>query len=268
MRKSVVVTLSVLAIVFAMAAASWAGPTLDRIKKNGEIIVGTCPTIPPFTAKAKNGMIIGYDSDVANILAGAMGVKLRYVEIPFPELLDALEAGKIDAIISAMTITPKRNMRAVFVGPYFVSGQTVLGTNALMAKINGREDLNSDKYTVVAAEGTTSLEATEKLLGKAKLVKAANPDAGLKLLLEKKADMMMVDFGFAFMAAYRYKDKGLAVIGKPFTFEPLGIGIKPGDPEFANLLENFLLVFHGSGQAKVVEQRWFQRSSWMKELAE
>lgn len=268
MRKNVVVLLTALAMVCALAASAWAGSTLDRIKSSGEIRVGTCPTIPPFIAKAKNGMLMGYDADVANILAGAMGVKLRFVEIPFPELINALEQDKVDAVISAMTITPKRNMQVVFAGPYFVSGQTVLGTNDLMAKINGRDDLNSSNYAVSVAEGTTSLNAAEKLLAKAKIVKAANPEAALKLLLDKKVDMMMVDFGFAAMAAFRYQDKGLAVVGKPFTFEPLGIGIKAGDPQLENLLSNFLLVFHGSGQAKIVEQRWFQRASWMKQLAD
>ncbi len=268
MRKTVVILLTLLALVCALSVTAYAGPTLDRIKQSGEIRIGTCPTIPPFSAKAKNGMIIGYDADVANILAGAMDIKLRFVEMPFPELLNALEQDKIDAIISAMTITPKRNMRVAFSGPYFVSGQTVLGTDALMAKINGREDLNSDKYSVTAAEDTTSLNAAEKLLSKAKLVETADPEASLKLLLDKKVDMMMVDYGFAAMAAFRYKDKGLAVIGKPFTFEPYGIAIKAGDPELTNLLDNFLLVFHGSGQQKLVEERWFQRASWMKELAE
>ena len=48
-----------------------------------------------------------------------MGVKLRLATMPFSELLPALEAGRIDMILSDMTMTPERNMKTAFAGPYF-----------------------------------------------------------------------------------------------------------------------------------------------------
>ena len=46
--------------------------------------------------------------------------------MPFAELLPALEANRIDMILSGMTITPKRNQNVALVGPYYISGKGIL----------------------------------------------------------------------------------------------------------------------------------------------
>ena len=56
---------------------------------------------------------MGYEVDLAAILAESMGVKLKIVEMPFPELMQALESSKVDAVMSGMTITPRRSLRKV-----------------------------------------------------------------------------------------------------------------------------------------------------------
>ncbi|ADK85972.1 extracellular solute-binding protein family 3 [Desulfarculus baarsii DSM 2075] len=267
-RKIAVLATALALLTLTACPAAQAGPVIERIVANGTLTVGTSPSFPPLTAKAKNGMLMGFDIDMANILAGAMGVKLRFVTLPFPELLEALNQDKVDVVISGMTVLPKRNLRAVFVGPYLVGGQTVLGDNALMAAINGRQDLNDAKYKVAAAKGTTSQEAARQMLPKAQLVIAENEGECLKLLLAKEVNMVMADYTFCAMAAFKHKAQNLAVIGKPFTFEPLGMAIKDGDPQFQNLLANFLVTFQGSGQSELLQRRWFQDASWIKELAE
>lgn len=266
-KKMTALALAMLLLALCCPGAM-AGATIDRIAETGTIRVGTSPTMPPLSAKGKNGMLMGFDIDLANILASAMGVELRFVELPFGELLEAVNEDKVDMVISGVTMLPKRNMKVVFAGPYLIGGQTVLGTNALMAAINGRDDLNKAHYTVAVAKGTTAEDAAQGVLGKAKIVLAADEDAALKLLLDKKVDMVVADMTFAAMAAFRYAKQDLAVIGKPFTFEPFGIAIKPGDPQLQNLLDNFLVTFHGSGQQQFLQARWFQRASWMKDLAQ
>ena len=64
--------------------------TLQRVMRTGELRVGTSGNQPPFTVKSKDGSLIGYEIDLAEALAEAMGVKVRFVEKPFPDLLPAL----------------------------------------------------------------------------------------------------------------------------------------------------------------------------------
>ena len=101
------------------------GDVLDGILKKGEITVGVS-LLAPWVMKNKQGKLIGFEVELATILADAMGVEVEFVQKPFGELLPALEKGEIDAIMSGMTMTPKRNLEAAFVGPYVLSGKSIL----------------------------------------------------------------------------------------------------------------------------------------------
>ena len=99
---------------------------LSRIVDSGEIRVGTSGEQPPLTMTARNGELIGLDVALSRVLAQSMGVEARFVRLPFRKLLDSLEAGEVDLVMSGMTITPARSRRATFVGPYYTSGKSIL----------------------------------------------------------------------------------------------------------------------------------------------
>ena len=112
-KKILSITLiAVFAIAFSING--FAQETLKKVAERGELRVGMTANQPPFTMKAKDGSVIGYEADLANMLAAAMGVKLTIVETPFPELLNALETGKVDVVMSGMTMTFERNMKVAF----------------------------------------------------------------------------------------------------------------------------------------------------------
>ncbi len=78
--------------------------------------------------EAKDGSLIGFEVDLAELLAESMNIKLDIVRMPFKDLMPSLEKGSIDAIISGMTITMSRNARVAFVGPYMLSEDRRLPT--------------------------------------------------------------------------------------------------------------------------------------------
>src|SRR5579864_3812732 len=94
---------AILSFLFSLPAVGQ--KVLASIVKNGEIRIGTTGTQPPYSMKSKAGELMGYEIDLAKALATNMGVKLKLVEVPFSGLMDALKSGKIDAIMSGMTIT-------------------------------------------------------------------------------------------------------------------------------------------------------------------
>ena len=67
--------------LFADDIKLWEKSTLNKIVQNGELRVGLEPGYMPFEMKDKKGRIIGYDVDIANAMAKAMGVKLKIVSI-------------------------------------------------------------------------------------------------------------------------------------------------------------------------------------------
>ncbi len=255
-----------LALTLALCLPATAGPVLNGIKKSGEIKVGMDPTYPPLAVKTKTGNIIGFEVDLANMLSSALGVKLKLVPMPFDKLLPALDAGRVDIVLSGMTITAERNTRAYFAGPYLLSGQTVITTDTMAPKLRGMSDLNHPDIKVAAAKGTTADMTIKQYLTKAHHVQAPDQESALKMLLSGKADAVLADYPFARVAAFRYRTKGIVASDKPFTYEPLGIAVSPKDPLLANLVQNFLMAIKGSGQSAALQRRWFQGASWMDKL--
>ena len=99
---------------------------LKRILASGELRAGLSGDQAPLNMHTKSGELIGLDVDLVRALAQSMGLTPRFVEMPFARLLPALERGEVDLVISGMTITPARNARVAFVGPYFISGKSLL----------------------------------------------------------------------------------------------------------------------------------------------
>ncbi len=64
-------------------------------------------TYPPFESYDANKNVVGSDPDLARSLAKAMGAKASFVDTKFPNLINGLNAGHYDAIISGMYITPR-----------------------------------------------------------------------------------------------------------------------------------------------------------------
>jgi polar amino acid transport system substrate-binding protein len=262
--KKICAILGILVVLMCVTAA-YAGPALDKILKKGELVVGTSGDYPPFSARTKDGRLIGFDVDMANIVAGCMGVKATLVRMPFSDLLVSLDSGKIDMIISAMTITPARNLKFVFVGPYFVSGQSILTTKWAAIKASTLADVNKPDFTLAVPVGTTSELAAVKNLPKVTLIRAKTMDEALAMLLSGKAKAVLTDSATAAVTTFRYQDKGIVTTGA-LTYEPIGIAIPPNDPLLQNFLENMLTNLKGGGDLDAMIDKWFKDPSWVKDL--
>jgi polar amino acid transport system substrate-binding protein len=260
-------TLFVLAILCAVSLVgnAWAGPVMDTIAKRGELIVGTSGDYPPLTAKKKDGKPMGLDVDLATLIAEAMGVKAKIVFVPFQDLMASLQAGKIDMIISNMTMTPKRNLQFVFVGPYFFSGQAVLTTKATSSTLQSLDSLNKPGTAIAVPAGTTSEMIAKERLSKASLTTTKNMDEAISLLLAGKVKAILSDAVTCALATARFKDKNL-ISSDPLTFEPIGIAIPANDPHLANWLDNFLMLLKGTGGLKEMTDKWMADPSWIGDL--
>lgn len=264
MRKiSVLILVFALLLVFTSLAT--AGPVVDRIMKNKEVVIGTAADYPPFNAKAKDGRFMGLDIDLGTMIAGSINVKPRFVQMPFSELIPAIESGKIDMIISAMTILPERNVRVAFVGPYFITGQSIIVSKQTALKIDKLRELNNPDFSIAVPAGTTSEQSAKINLRRANIVVAKDMVEAMQLLLNGKVKAVMTDTATAGVETYRQKDKQY-VSTPPLTYEPLGIAIPGNDPLFENLLTNIMNTIKTSGDLDMLVNKWFKDASWLNDL--
>ena len=243
-----------------------ASPVVDRILASGELRVGMSGDMPPLNMTTKQGQVIGLDVDLAGLIADAMGVKLNVQKMAFSELLPALEAGRIDMIISNMTMTPGRNLKVAFVGPYFTSGKGLLTKRSTLAEVKKMEDINNAQFTFAVLKGSTSEAVAKAGAPKAKLVAVASENEGVKMVIDGKADGMLSDFPICAVAAYRYPDAGLVPVAAPITYEPIGIAVPKGDPHLVNLLQNLLHGMEKAGFMKELGEKWFGKPTWVDQL--
>jgi polar amino acid transport system substrate-binding protein len=234
---------------------------LSAILKRGEIRIGMTGTQPPFSMKAKNGELIGYEVDLAKALAKNMGVKLKLVEMPFSDLLGSLKSGKIDAVMSGMTMTPERNLEVLFAGPYILSGKSILTKSKLISEISAGK--TEKKYRIVTLKGSTSVEFVKSYMPEQELILVDNYNTGVDMVLNDKADAMVADKPICVVTIMKNQGKDLVTSEQPLTIEPIGMALPSDDPQFLNLVENYISSLELSGNLPALEKMWFQDGAWM-----
>lgn len=247
-------------------SSATSSPTLRAVLSRGELIVGTAANMPPLNMTTRNGDIIGLEPDLANYLAYTMGVKLRLEKMKFSELLGALESGKVDMVISGMTITPRRNLKVAFAGPYFVSGKCVLTRREALASMESAADIDAANLRLTALEGSTSQEFVERLIPSATLIPSPDYDSGVARVLSGEVDAMLADYPICLVTNARYPDKGFVSVITRLTYEPLGIALPANDPLLLNFVENLLGGLALSGRLTELNERWFGDGSWLEQL--
>ena len=243
-----------------------ASPTIARIRERGELIVGLSGDQPPLNSTEKTGEIVGFEPDIAKMLADSLGFSLKLVARPFNELLPALQAGEVDAVISGVTMTPERNLDVAFVGPYFVSGKSVLAKAKTIKSIDDTSDLDNPSMRLVVLAGSTSEIFVKELLPKAQLITATTYEEGVQHVLKDTADALVADFPYCVLQVLQHPEAKLVTLGEPFTYEPLGIAIPGNDPLFTNLVTNFLITMEGTGRLFDMKVRWFSDGPWLDEM--
>ncbi|MFQ5993929.1 MAG: transporter substrate-binding domain-containing protein [Acidiferrobacterales bacterium] len=246
--------------------AQSASPVIDRILKKGTLTVGTAGNMPPLNMTTKSGNVIGIEADIAKWMAQAMGVKLQLETMPFAQLLQALKKGKVDLVMSGMTITPDRNLRVAFVGPYMVSGKCFLSKQDEIARAQDPSQIPQRDITVAALKGSTSQAFVEIALPKAKLIATADYDEGVDLVLKGKVDAMVADYPLCMVSMVRYPDAGFSSLFTRLTYEPLGIALPPNDTLLMNWVENLMHTLEASGRLEALNKRWMESGWWLAEL--
>ncbi len=261
-----VLGLTFFALVATMGLASAQSPVLDRIIKNSELRVATSGTQPPFNAVSKDGELMGLEIDLIRLFAEAMKVNLLLQTIPFPELLPALEEGKVDMVLSGLSITPERARDFAFVGPYVLSGTSVLTDSHTLINMKSPRDLDKPSYTLVALAGSTSQEYIERVAPQAKLVTTQNYDEAVKMVIAGEATAMIADMPACVLAVLKNPHADLGTPSQPFNVEPVGIAIPANDERFKNLIETYLAAFEGMGVLEQLRKKWLEGGDWVRML--
>jgi ABC-type amino acid transport substrate-binding protein len=237
----------------ALSSAALAGDTLQRVIDFKTLKVGTSAGQPPFSMADRDGKLMGFDLDLAKALANAMRVKLEVKVMPFGDLMNALDEGQVDMVISGVAITPQRAEQATFLGPYMMSGKSILTKNDVLAKVSESNEFNRGDLKLAALKNSTSASFVSTVAPEATLVEIANYDEGVAMVR-------------CVLSVLRYPDAGFVTLEKPLTVEPIGIAVKGNDAQFSNLVDNYLEAYGKIGVLSKLRQKWFESNAWVAAL--
>ena len=137
---------------------------MASIRDSGVLRVGTEPNFPPqeFIDPSLEGQAayVGADMDMARRIAERMGVELQIIPMEFTHVLDALDEGECDLVISGLAYMPQRANQATLSKGYHFSGTEI--TNGMVIRETDAErivDVESLKGRDIAAQSGSLQEA-------------------------------------------------------------------------------------------------------------
>ena len=220
---------------------------------NETLIVATEPAFPPFEMQAESGGgLDGFDIELMNAIGEEAGVKVEYESLPFDGIIPALQSGKVNAAISAMTITPERAETVSFSRPYFKSGLAI-AVREDNQNINGFDDLKNKKIAVQI--GTTGAKSAEEIAG-ANISTFDSAPLALQELSNGNVDAVINDAPVTLYAIKEGNLTGLKVVGELVTEEYYGIAL-PKESENVETINTALNTLIENGTYKEIYQKWF-----------
>jgi ABC-type amino acid transport substrate-binding protein len=214
--------------------------------------VATDPTFIPFEIQRADGKLEGFDIDLMNAVAKAGGFTVQFQSLPFDGIISALQAKKIDAAISGMTITPKRLNTISFSRPYLKAGLAI----AVREDNQDIQDLNNLQGKRIAVQIGTPGADFAKTIPNAKISTFNSGSEFFQDLLNGNVDAVFCD-AFATLYALKINSlKKIKVVGNLLTQEYYGIAT-PKDSPHLNIINKSIAALFSNGTYTKIYQKWF-----------
>ncbi len=198
----------------------------------------------------KSGTYVGFDVDVARYIARKLGYsedQIVWKEAPSKQREAMLQNGDVDMIVASYSITDARKKEVSFAGPYFVAGQDLM-VRKDDTSIEGPQDLNGKRLCSVTGS-TSAATVQKKFANKVQLMEQPGYAECATALFSGIVDAVTTDD--IILAGLAAASRGrLRVVGKPFTQERYGIGIKKGNVKLATQINNAITEMIQDGSWK------------------
>ncbi|SFI36116.1 polar amino acid transport system substrate-binding protein [Paenibacillus sp. UNC496MF] len=172
----------------AAKTAGTAAAAAGDVCQGKTLVMGTSPDYPPYeNTDAKNGgAIIGLDIDIAKSIAAKLGCKLDIAGMDFNGLIAALQTGRVDFVMSGMSVTEERKKSVDFSDTYYVARNTIVSAkeNAYqsLAQLAGKRvgaQLGSTQESVAAAIDGAAVKKLNKVTDLIQEIKSNRIDAAI-----------------------------------------------------------------------------------------
>lgn len=221
---------------------------------NAPLRVGVSPVFPPMIFK-QGKELKGVEIELANALGAQLNREIVFVEVPWKDQIEALNAGRTDIIMSSMSVTPARKFVVSFSRPYFLTGQ--------MALVR-REDKNNYALgfpyklngNVGVLKATTGEFLVQRDFPKSPIKAYATSEDAAKALIKKKINLFITDSTLVWYLAGTHANEGLTAVPIVLSEEPLAWAVRKHDDALLASVNEFVSKGSQDGTLLKVFRRW------------
>lgn len=256
-RKNILLGIIMGSISFTLLACN--KKETKSVMDKDEVIVGLDDAFAPMGFKNESGEIVGFDVDLAKEVGDRLGKKVVFQPIDWSMKESELNNGNIDFIWNGYTITEERKEKVNFSEAYLNNKQVIV--TLANSDIKAKSDLSGKK--VGAQSESSAIEAMEKdtelyeSLSGGEAITFEDNNQALMDLEAGRIDAVVAD---EILVKYYIKLKGedkFKVLTEDFGSEEYGVGIRKGDAETVEAINNAFEEIKRDGKMAEISQKWF-----------
>ena len=209
---------------------------------------------PPLTY-FRQGVLVGAEVDMALQLGQALGRRVEFIHESMPALIENLHAGKIDVLMSGISITPARQARMIFAEPYMVTGQMAMMRRPEKAQFTRADDVFSFGGAIGVKAGTTGDQLLQDRCANARRITLSTPSDAPFELRRRRIDLFIHDAP-AVLWMLSSAEADVAVLPEPLSREELGWAFSPAREDLRDQVNVVLAGWKNDGTLDTILQRW------------
>ncbi len=254
--KRIVLALLFMCLVFSgCGKKKTASDDLSHIEQKGKIIVGVRDDASPFGFRDKNGVLVGYDIDLARILAQNIlgnSSAVEFVPVTASNRIMKLNSGEIDCLIATMSITNQRQQILDFSMPYYMAGQAILVRST--SKATSLRDFEGNKLIIVY--GSTSERNLRSNVPEVTVLGYKTYNDAYKALKSGKAEGIVADD--TILLNFALNDKSVKLLPKRYSKEPYAIAFRKGEQSVRLISKTNYVIenLQSTGRLNRLQEKW------------
>jgi ABC-type amino acid transport substrate-binding protein len=266
-RHCFALSLGLLAITAQTSFAQELGPTLNKIRDGGVMVIGHREAAIPFSYYDADQKVVGFSQDLCLKVVDAVkltvkkpDLAVRMLPVTSQNRITLVQNGTIDIECGATTNTKARHAQVAFSDTIFLAL-----TKLLVKSDSGIKDFSDlTNMTVVTNAGTTA-EAilrrlnTEKNLNMNIISAKDYGDSFLALQTGRAKAFMLDDVLLSGARTLARNPADWIVTGTAQSLEPYAFMMRNDDPQFKKLVDETLSKLMTSGQINAIYAKWFQQ---------
>ena len=248
--------LRLLALLAASVPGVAAAEGLDAVIASGTLRVGLTGDYKPFSYRdPQTGTFSGIDVDMAQALAGTMGVKLEIVPTAWPKLMADLQGNKFDVAMGGVTINLPRLRTAWFSAPVMTAGKTPIALCTNKERFQTIAQIDRPDVTVIVNPGGTNESFDRATFKQAKIEVFPDNATIFDELARGHGDVMITDGVETRLQQKLHPELCAIHPDKPFTRSELGYML-PRDLPLKMFIDEFLREQDRSGEHAAIVAKW------------